>query len=206
MIYSDYDDCVISVKKEVKDRQENKMSDSQLLTTLQEHIKRGQKYSYLCFWGHRQKTPEKIDKSCLSQWYPAKFEIDGVDYQNTEQYMMAQKAKLFKDENIFQQILHTDDPKKIKALGRQVKNYQDEIWIAHRYEIVVQGNLAKFSQNNHLQQFLLSTSEQIIVEASPVDQIWGIGLAADHADAMNPLKWKGLNLLGFALMDVRKQL
>ncbi|KAF5273735.1 hypothetical protein FQR65_LT17108 [Abscondita terminalis] len=113
-------------KKEVKDRQENKMSDSQLLTTLQEHIKRGQKYSYLCFWGHRQKTPEKIDKSCLSQWYPAKFEINGVDYQNTEQYMMAQKAKLFKDENIFQQILHTDDPKKIKALGRQVKNYQDE--------------------------------------------------------------------------------
>lgn len=194
------------LKREVKDRQENKMNDSELLTTLQEQIKRGEKYSYLCFWGHCQKTQEKIDKSCLSQWFPAKFNIDGVDYQNTEQYMMSQKAKLFKDENVFQKILLTKDPKEIKALGRQVKNYQDEIWIAHRYEIVVQGNLAKFSQNMSLQQFLLSTSEQIIVEASPVDRIWGIGLAADHTDAMNPLKWQGLNLLGFALMEVRKQL
>jgi ribA/ribD-fused uncharacterized protein len=182
------------------------MIDSIFLTTLQEQVKDGQTYDYLCFWGHTQKAQGKVDKSCLSQWFPAKFEIDGVKYQNTEQYMMAQKAKLFEDEDIFQKILQTDDPKHIKALGRQVKNYQDEIWIAHRYEIVVQGNLAKFSQNNHLQQFLLSTSEQIIVEASPVDQIWGIGLAADHVDAMNPLKWKGLNLLGFALMDVRKQL
>ena len=110
------------------------------------------------------------------------------------------------DEDIFQKILQTDDPKKIKALGRLVKNYQDEIWIAHRYEIVVQGNLAKFSQDNDLKAFLLSTSDQIIVEASPVDQIWGIGLAADHVNATNPNGWQGLNLLGFALMEVRKQL
>ena len=120
--------------------------------------------------------------------------------------MMAQKAKLFNDEDIFQKILQTDDPKKIKALGRLVKNYQDEIWIAHRYEIVVQGNLAKFSQDNDLKAFLLSTSDQIIVEASPVDQIWGIGLATDHVNATNPNAWQGLNLLGFALMEVRKQL
>lgn len=147
-----------------------------------------------------------MDKSCFSQWFPAKFEIDGVNYQSTEQYMMAQKAKLFNDEDIFQKILQTDDPKKIKALGRLVKNYQDEIWIAHRYEIVVQGNLAKFSQDNDLKAFLLGTSDQIIVEASPVDQIWGIGLAADHVNATNPNAWQGLNLLGFALMEVRKQL
>lgn len=182
------------------------MSDSQFLTTLQEQVKNGQKYSYLCFWGHSQKTSGKIDKSCLSQWFPAKFEIDGVNYQSTEQYMMAQKAKLFNDEDIFQKILQTDDPKKIKALGRLVKNYQDEVWIVHRYEIVVQGNLAKFSQDNDLKAFLLSTSDQIIVEASPVDQIWGTGLATDHVNATNPNAWQGLNLLGFALMEVRKQL
>ncbi|KAF1022832.1 MAG: N-glycosidase [Acinetobacter bereziniae] len=182
------------------------MSDSKFLVTLQEQVKRGQKYSYLCFWGHTQKVQGKVDKSCLSQWFPAKFEIDGVAYQSTEQYMMAQKAKLFKDEAIFQKILQTDDPKKIKALGRMVQNYQDDVWGTHRYEIVVQGNLAKFSQNKDLQQFLQGCSEQIIVEASPVDQVWGIGLAADHSDATDPLKWKGLNLLGFALMDVRKQL
>lgn len=182
------------------------MSDSKFLADLQEQIATGQLFKYLCFWGHTPKQKGIVDKSCFSQWFPAKFEIDGVNYQSTEQYMMAQKAKLFNDKDIFQKILQTDDPKKIKALGRLVKNYQDEIWIAHRYEIVVQGNLAKFSQDNDLKAFLLSTSDQIIVEASPVDQIWGIGLAADHVNATNPNAWQGLNLLGFALMEVRKQL
>ncbi|MCU4491724.1 NADAR family protein [Acinetobacter guillouiae] len=182
------------------------MSDSKFLADLQEQIATGQLFKYLCFWGHTPKQKGIVDKSCFSQWFPAKFEIDGVNYQSTEQYMMAQKAKLFNDEDIFQKILQTDDPKKIKALGRLVKNYQDEIWIAHRYEIVVQGNLAKFSQDSDLKEFLLGTSDQIIVEASPVDQIWGIGLAADHVNATNPNAWQGLNLLGFALMEVRKQL
>ena len=182
------------------------MSDSQLLIALQENLRKGQRYKYLYFWGHTQKVQGLIDKSCFSQWFPATFELDGVQYQNTEQYMMAQKAKLFADEGIFQRILQTDNPGNIKALGRQVQHYQDDVWTKHRYEIVVKGNLAKFSQNEHLKQFLYGTQERVLVEASPVDKIWGIGLAADHEHAQNPLLWDGLNLLGFALMDVRKQL
>ena len=91
-------------------------------------------------------------------------------------------------------------------MGRLVKNYQDDIWIEHRYQIVLRENLEKFSQNVELKQFLLNTSNKVIVEASPYDKIWGIGLSADDENAEKPLQWKGLNLLGFALMGVRKQL
>lgn len=182
------------------------MHDSQFLIDLQEQVRKGQRFKYLCFWGHTPKQKDVVDKSCLSQWFPARFEVDGVQYKNTEQYMMAQKAKLFADEDVFQKILQTGNPKEIKALGRLVKNYREELWQQHRFEIVLQGNLAKFSQNSEFKQFLLNTSDKVIVEASPYDKIWGIGLAVDDENAEKPLLWKGLNLLGFALMDVRKQL
>lgn len=182
------------------------MSDFQYLTALQEQVRKGQRHKYLCFWGHTPKQKTVIDKSCFSQWFPSKFEIDGVQYKNTEQYMMAQKAKLFGDDEILNKILQTADPKEIKALGRLVKGYQESVWLEHRFNIVVQGNLAKFSQNEDLKQFLLNTKDRILVEASPYDKIWGIGLSADDEKAEKPLQWKGLNLLGFALMEVRKQL
>jgi len=91
-------------------------------------------------------------------------------------------------------------------LGRQVKNYDDKLWLANRYEIVKQGNYHKFSQNKDLKTFLINTKDRVLVEASPVDPIWGIGMATDHKDVSNPEKWKGLNLLGFALMEVRDEL
>ena len=182
------------------------MIDSQFLIDLQEQIRKGQRFKYLCFWGHTPKQKNVVDKSCLSQWFPAHFDVDDVHYRNTEQYMMAQKAKLFGDDEIFEKILQTTSPKEIKALGRLVKNYQDDIWIEHRYKIVLRGNVEKFSQNVELKQFLLHTSNKVIVEASPYDKVWGIGLSADDGNAEKPLQWKGLNLLGFALMDVRKQL
>lgn len=182
------------------------MHDSKFLVDLQEQVRKGQRFKYLCFWGHTPKQKDVIDKSCLSQWFSAKFEIEAIQYRNTEQYMMAQKAKLFGDEEIFQKILQATHPKEMKALGRLVKNYREDLWQQHRFEIVLQGNLAKFSQNPDLKQFLLNTSTRVIVEASPYDKIWGIGLAADDENAEKPLQWKGLNLLGFALMEVRKQL
>lgn len=182
------------------------MSDSEFLMGLQEQIRKGQRFKYLCFWGHTTKQKGIVDKSCLSQWFPAYFEVSEIQYKNTEQYMMAQKAKLFADEEIFQKILKTNDPKEIKALGRLVKNYHEDLWKQKRFEIVLQGNLAKFSQNAELKQFLLNTSNNVIVEASPYDKVWGIGLSADDENAEKPLQWKGLNLLGFALMEVRKQL
>ncbi|WP_315075134.1 NADAR family protein [Acinetobacter guillouiae] len=182
------------------------MSDSKFLADLQEQITIGQLFKYLCFWGHTPKQKGIVDKSCFSQWFPSTFQVEGIEYKTAEHFMMAQKAKLFADEEIFQQIIHVNHPNEAKSLGRKVKNYQESVWCDHRFNLVVHGNLAKFGQNAQLKEFLLNTKDRILVEASPVDKIWGIGLAADDEKAEMPLQWQGLNLLGFALMEVRKQL
>ena len=110
------------------------------------------------------------------------------------------------DDAVLADILASTDPSKVKALGRKVKGYDESRRVAHRFAIVVAGNYAKFSQNEALTAFLLSTGDKVLVEASPVDQIWGIGLARDGPHAAHPDKWNGLNLLGFALMEVRDML
>ena len=119
--------------------------------------------------------------------------------------MMACKAELFGDLDIKERLLLSKEPKLIKALGRQVSNFDQELWDKFKHSIVLMGNWCKFSQNPDLADFLLSTHNRLLVEASPVDKIWGIGLAADHEDATNINKWRGLNLLGFALMEVRDE-
>lgn len=169
-------------------------------------IQQGQYFKYLCFWGHTPKSPQHVDASCLSQWFPAQFSVEGVAFCSAEQFMMAKKAELFKDQDIYRQILASNNPGEVKALGRKIKNYDECIWQQHRFDIVVEGNLAKFSQNSALKKYLLNTYERVLVEASPVDKIWGIGLAANHEFAQQPEHWQGLNLLGFALMQVRTQL
>ena len=120
--------------------------------------------------------------------------------------MMAKKAELFKDDIVLEKILQAKSPAEAKKFGREVKNYNETIWLAARFEIVKQGNYHKFSQNSELKTFLLNTKDRVLVEASPVDAIWGIGMASDHKNALNPAKWQGLNLLGFALMEVRDEL
>lgn len=120
--------------------------------------------------------------------------------------MMAQKAKVFGDEEVMNQILAETDQMTIKRLGRLVKNYDDSVWTERRFQIVVEGNLAKFSQNEDLRHFLLSTGDKILVEASPKDTIWGIGFDEFAPEATNPALWNGENLLGFALMEVRDRL
>ena len=120
--------------------------------------------------------------------------------------MMAEKAKLFGDSEARDKILQSKHPKQAKELGRMVLGFQDDVWTEKRSEIVVDGNRAKFLQNEDLKEFLIQTRNRILVEASPVDKIWGIGLAEDDLNIENPLKWKGLNLLGFALMEVRDEL
>ncbi|MGJ5203315.1 NADAR family protein [Bradyrhizobium sp. HKCCYLR20261] len=97
-------------------------------------------------------------------------------------------------------------PSQAKKLGREVRGFDDARWTAHRFDIAVRGNVAKFGQNPPLGQWLRSTAEAVLVEASPVDRIWGIGLAADDPRARDPLTWLGLNLLGFALMKARAAL
>jgi hypothetical protein len=160
---------------------------------------------YLFFWRHTAKDA-RVGPHVLSQWWPAAFEIDDQSYSSAEQYMMAEKPKLFADEAARQEILKSVDPKEIKALGRRIAGFDEDTWQRHRFHVVVRGNIAKFGQQEALRQYLFETGEQVIVEASPVDGIWGIGLAADDPRAQHPDQWRGLNLLGFALMAVRRSL
>ena len=120
--------------------------------------------------------------------------------------MMAGKAALFEDTALRSQILAAETPDLAKRLGRQVAAFDDAMWTEHRFDIVVAANMGKFSGNGPLRRFLLSTGDQVLVEASPVDPVWGIGLAANDPDARLPHRWMGLNLLGFALMEVRERL
>jgi ribA/ribD-fused uncharacterized protein len=174
--------------------------------SLVDYLDRGNKVEYLLFWGHQPNKDGSLGKTCLSQWFPAKFTIDGITYPTAEHYMMASKARLFQDLDAEQSIFKAKHPKDTKRIGRGIKGFDEQVWYDHRFEIVVQGNLAKFSQNEPFKEFLLNTKNRTIVEASPDDRIWGIGLAVDNPDAKNPRRWGGLNLLGFALMEVRARL
>jgi ribA/ribD-fused uncharacterized protein len=186
------------------------MSASELqnldLQELKLRISKGQRFSYLMFWGHRPSPDGRITKTCLSQWFESPFELDGEIYQTSEHWMMASKARLFGDHEVLMQILKASEPQTVKELGRAVKNFDDRVWKANRRRLVTEGNIAKFEQNDQLKSFLLSTCGVVLVEASPVDSIWGIGLIADDERAKDPMMWQGENLLGFALMDVREKL
>ena len=154
------------------------------------------------FWGHTP-NPKKMTTACFSQWYDCYFEVDGVQYHTTEQYMMASKALLFGDEEVFQEIMAADNPHDCKKLGRKIRGFEQTLWDARKYDIVVEGNKAKFGQNPDIREFLLSTGNAIIAEATPYDKIWGIGLDREQALKGKVEQWKGENLLGCALMDVR---
>jgi ribA/ribD-fused uncharacterized protein len=119
---------------------------------------------------------------------------------------MAEKAKLMGDYDTRELILSSTDPKEIKTLGKTVKNFDEDIWFEYRSKIVAKGNYYKFLCNKDLKEFLVCTGEKILVEASPYDTIWGIGMKEDDPNATNPYKWNGKNLLGFALMEVREKL
>jgi ribA/ribD-fused uncharacterized protein len=167
-------------------------------------INSGAHFKYVFFWGHTSKAPGVLDKSCLSQWYPAPFNVDGVFYPTAEHWMMAEKARLFGDEQILDKILASAHPGEAKKLGRQVRGFVRKTWEKSREDIVTAGNLARFSQNPDLGDFLKATHNRVLVEASPQDLIWGIGLAEDSDDAPLPRRWPGENLLGFCLMRVRE--
>ena len=179
---------------------------TQALQALLRAVQAGAWVKYLCFWGHTEKRAGEVTAACLSQWYPAAFEVDGLRYPTAEHFMMAEKARLFGDEAARIAIAKAATPGEVKKLGRGVLGFDEARWLAARYDIVVRGNAAKFGQNAALREFLLRTGERVLVEASPVDRIWGVGLAADDVRATQPDQWQGLNLLGFALMDVRRSL
>ncbi|EAD0070035.1 NADAR family protein [Listeria monocytogenes] len=176
------------------------------LEKIQHKYRKGEKLKYIFFWGHQPAEDGKISKSCFSQWWICSFKVDGVEYNCAEQFMMAEKSKLFNDMEMREKILAAKHPKQAKDFGRLIRGFQEDIWLKNRFNIVMRANQAKFSQNEELKKFLMQTKNRILVEASPVDKIWGIGMAADNKNVENPLYWKGLNLLGFALMAVRDEL
>lgn len=151
------------------------------------------------------KTPDG-KSHVFSNWYKCDVIIDSVKYVCVEQYMMAQKAKLFKDEQIYREIMTSNSPRTHKRLGRKVRNFNGYIWEKYRFDIVFRANLAKFKLNEDLKKELLATGDKIIAESSPYDRIWGTGRAIDHKWAKNPDKWFGKNLLGKCLMLVRDRL
>lgn len=178
------------------------MRDAPPLEALRSRFNAGEALDYLFFWGHRARQG-KVTASCFSQWFDAPFVVAGQRYPTAEHFMMAEKAALFGDEATRALVLQAPTPAAAKALGRQVRGFDEAVWREQRFSIVVRANAAKFAQNAALDLFLKQTGSRILVEASPVDAIWGIGLAHDDARASNPNLWPGLNLLGFALMQVR---
>ena len=178
---------------------------------LRGRIAAGERFRYLCFWGHRPRADGEPSAACFSQWFPSVFSIDGIRYATAEHWMMAEKARLFGDDAALARVLAKNEPGAAKAAGRAVRGFDEATWFRHRLDIVVRGNRAKFEQHLPLRDFLLGTGDLVLgdlvlVEASPVDPVWGIGLAAGDPRAQDPMQWQGLNLLGFALMAVRDAL
>lgn len=182
--------------------------DVRSISELVEFTGRGDadRVKYLFFWGHRPRADGSAGAGCLSQWWPSPFTVDGVEYATAEHWMMAGKARLFGDGEALERALAAPHPKAAKAEGRTVRGFDDEVWREHRYGLVVRGSIAKFEQHDELRGFLLGTGRRVLVEASPRDRIWGIGMGASNEHAGDPSAWRGLNLLGFALMEARAEL
>ncbi|MFF9782677.1 hypothetical protein YWIDRAFT_02769 [Streptomyces sp. SceaMP-e96] len=167
---------------------------------------RGKRLKYVYFWGHSPRRDGSLGASCFSQWWPAPFTVGGVRYATAEHWMMAGKARLFHDAEAERRAIAATHPKQAKDAGRRVRGFDEETWQRHRFGLVVEGSVQKFGQDAALREYLLGTNSRVLVEASPLDRIWGIGLAADDERAADPARWRGLNLLGFALMAARQRL
>lgn len=166
---------------------------------LLERIAHGVQFEYFLFYDNGQNFPQTY----LSPWFPTQFEVDGVTYKTSEHFMMAEKARLSNDFENHHKILECSTPREAKRLGREVHNFDSDFWKRKRMKVVIRGSLHKFEQNPELKKLLISTSPSVLVEASPTDSIWGIGMGPDDPDAFDPEKWRGENLLGFALTEVR---
>ncbi|MDA0022653.1 NADAR family protein [Brachyspira hyodysenteriae] len=188
-----------------KDIFSNNKEQKYSLEKLRKDFNSGKKIDFLFFYGHTNDKKE-VTKSSLSQWYIKDFRDNDLVFNCMEKYMMYNKALLFDDKDIANEILNNNQPKAIKELGRKVKNFNDELWDKMKYKIVFTGNYYKFSQKTDLRNFLISTKNKVLVEASPYDKVWGIKMKYDDENIENPFYWKGENLLGFALMEVRDEI
>ncbi|MEV1062087.1 NADAR family protein [Streptomyces sp. NPDC050263] len=176
------------------------------LEALVRAVRAGARIKYLHFWGHRPLPGGRVGPSCLSQWWPSPFVVESVAYATAEHWMMAQKARLFEDAEAEQRALAAGHPSQAKKAGRLVRGFDEAVWERERLRIVVEGSVHKFASDPALRSFLLGTGDRVLVEASPVDRVWGIGLSATDEAATTPEHWRGQNLLGFALMQARERL
>lgn len=176
--------------------------------------------NYVLFWGHKKKDLADINESCFSQWFPSVVPVSPEDFpgfdlhiwgngkpdqvETAEHFMMLAKCYVHNDYISFVEVLRSSSPEVVKKIGRGIRNYNDELWTGERYNWVLKGNIKKFKNNPTMKDFLLSTEDKVLVEASPFDKVWGIGLGQDDPDARNPSKWKGQNLLGKVLMETRE--
>ncbi|WPD22539.1 MAG: NADAR family protein [Candidatus Electrothrix scaldis] len=183
-----------------------KTEETRTIKELIQSYNAGHRLEYVFFWGHTPPEEGFINQSCLSQWYAAPFKVDGIKFLTAEHYMMYHKARLFGDIDAAAKVVQAENPGEAKKIGRTVQGFQQEEWDKHCTEIAIQGNIAKFGQNKAILTYLLATKNKVLVEASPYDKVWGIGLGYDAKGIGNPLAWRGKNLLGFALMEVRARL
>ncbi|MFG2502612.1 NADAR family protein [Streptomyces sp. NPDC048441] len=174
--------------------------------TLVGAVRAGEQVEYLHFWGHTPRRDGTLGASCFSQWWVSPFTVGGVEYGTAEHWMMASKARLFSDAEAERAVLASRTPAEAKKAGRLVRGFDEAIWARERFGIVVEGSVRKFASADALRSFLVGTGTRVLVEASPMDRIWGIGLAADDDRAQDPERWRGPNLLGFALMEARERL
>lgn len=180
-----------------------KMTEDYNIKWLTEQFESGNTLEFVYFWGHTNKSNDEVGKFCFSQWFESPFTVDHITYKTSEHWMMAQKALFFNDQVTFEKVIMSEKPGEAKKLGRKVLGFDEQVWNHKRFEIVKLGNIHKFNQNPKFAAYLCTTENAILVEASPVDTIWGIGLAQDNEDIDNIYIWRGLNLLGFVLMEVR---
>jgi len=145
-------------------------------------------------------------ESPFSNWYMMPFVHNGHQYNCSEQYMMYQKAMLFHDYDVADMIMEQSHPRKQKFLGREVRNFDNEVWMENCEDIMVDGLYSKFTQDSYSLITMIDSGDSIIVEASPTDKIWGIGMDVNHPDINDPNKWKGMNLLGKVLMRTREKI
>ena len=164
------------------------------------------------FWLETPQQGDRWSAHVFSNWFPSTFVASGAIYNCVEQFMMVAKASYFMradpvtNGRIVAQLMASSDPRQIKALGRQVVGFDAAQWAKPGIEAVFAGNLEKFRQNAHLQRLLLATGDRPLVEASPYDKVWGIGLTAEQARRTPPAAWPGENRLGKVLMQVRATL
>ncbi len=178
----------------------------EMIDALIKQVSRGERLKFLPFWGHRPRPDGTLGPSCLSQWWPSAFTVGEVRYATAEHWMMAGKARIFGDAEAERAALEAGTPAEAKKAGRLVRDFDNAVWERERFALVVEGSVHKFGSDPALRGYLLGTGNRVLVEASPMDRIWGIGLAADDERALDPARWRGLNLLGFALMEARDRL